>query len=469
MANLVSYGSYIPCWRLARADIGAALGTPTGRGERAVAAYDEDTTTMGVEASRRAISGAPDGYRPGAVVLVTPAPAYADRTNATALRVALGLDGGVGAYDFGGTTRSGAGAIRAALASSESQLVVCSELRDGLAGGADETNGGDAAVAFAYDPAGEPLAEVLSQASVSAEFTDRWRDPGASTSRLWEERFGERVYGPALRSAFEEALDRAGLTAGEVDHLVVAGMHARAIRSFVRSVGLPGTALIDDRARSIGNTGVAHAPLLLADALDRAVPGDSIVVLQAADGADATVLRAAPALVAFRENRGERDAQAARVVSYPTFLTWRDRLRREPPRRPEPDVPAAPPSWRNAEWKFGFVGSRCEACGTRHLPPCRVCFSCGAVDRMAPERLADAEGTVATFTIDRLAYSMSPPVVAAMVDLDDGGRFQAEVADADPEAIAIGGRVRMTFRRLYTASNGLHNYFWKARLVEEAR
>ena len=35
------------------------------------------------------------------------------------------------------------------------------------------------------------------------------------------------------------------------------------------------------------------------------------------------------------------------------------------------------------------------------------------------------------------------------------------VADADPDEVEIGLRVRMTFRRLLTA-NGIHNYFWKA-------
>jgi uncharacterized OB-fold protein len=83
---------------------------------------------------------------------------------------------------------------------------------------------------------------------------------------------------------------------------------------------------------------------------------------------------------------------------------------------------------------------------------------------MVPERLADVPATVATFTVDRLAYSLSPPVVAAVVDFDGGGRFRCELTDVDPEAVAIGDRVEMTFRRLFTA-NGVHNYFWKARPV----
>jgi 3-hydroxy-3-methylglutaryl CoA synthase len=62
-AGIVSWGVYLPFWRLKRSDIGLSLGTPAGRGARRVASYDEDTTTMGVEASRRALA-ALDGDRP---------------------------------------------------------------------------------------------------------------------------------------------------------------------------------------------------------------------------------------------------------------------------------------------------------------------------------------------------------------------------------------------------------------------
>ncbi len=79
--------------------------------------------------------------------------------------------------------------------------------------------------------------------------------------------------------------------------------------------------------------------------------------------------------------------------------------------------------------------------------------------------MADKLGTVATFTIDRLAYSPSPPVINVVVDFDGGGRFSCELTDADPDRVAIGDRVEMTFRRMITAG-GVHNYFWKARPIE---
>ncbi len=52
------------------------------------------------------------------------------------------------------------------------------------------------------------------------------------------------------------------------------------------------------------------------------------------------------------------------------------------------------------------------------------------------------------------------------MDFDGGGRYRCELTDSDPDAVAIGSRVRMTFRRFYTA-DGMHNYFWKARTVKD--
>jgi uncharacterized OB-fold protein len=83
---------------------------------------------------------------------------------------------------------------------------------------------------------------------------------------------------------------------------------------------------------------------------------------------------------------------------------------------------------------------------------------------MAPARLADTPGTIATYTVDRLAFSPSPPLLDAVVDFDGGGRYALEVADADAGELAVGTRVGLVFRRLYTAG-GVHNYFWKARPI----
>ena len=80
-----------------------------------VASYDEDTTTMGVEAARRALSPL-EGPPPEELFFSTPAPAYLDKTNATAILAALDMPAWTGAYDAVGSVRSAVGAFRSALA-----------------------------------------------------------------------------------------------------------------------------------------------------------------------------------------------------------------------------------------------------------------------------------------------------------------------------------------------------------------
>src|SRR5439155_2983562 len=106
---------------------------------------------------------------------------------------------------------------------------------------------------------------------------------------------------------------------------------------------------------------------------------------------------------------GDQIAAGDSGLSYGTFLTWRGFLDREPPRRPDPEAPAGPPSARRRDWKFGLVASRCTACGARSLPPGRDCPQCRATDQTAAEPLADVPGTVTTYTVDHLAYTPGPP------------------------------------------------------------
>lgn len=472
MSAVVGYGVYVPYWRLTDASIRAVLGSSGGRGTRAVAAFDEDSTTMGVEAAREALASAPAGFAPEAVYFVTTSPAYMDKTNAAAIHAALGLPQHVGAYDLGGASRSGCGVLNLAQTSNRPAIVVTSDLRTGLPGSADEATGGDGAACWLVGDPGDGLVDVLASASVTEEFLDRWRSPGRDASCVWEDRFGESAYEPLARAAFTDALKKAGLSVDDVDHLVVTGLHSRSVKAFKKWSGVRDEAHADDLTPLIGNTGAAAQGIALAQVLDSAEPDAVIVTVALADGSDAMVLRATERVVSARAQRRRSVAQqidgAHGQLDYGSFLTWRGRLDREPPRRPNPPSPAAGPSLRRKDWKYGLTATRCETCGTRHLPAARVCIQCHTTDHMSAERVADERATVATYTVDRLAFSPSPPLIAAMVDYDGGGRAGVEIADAGPDDIAIGTRVEMTFRRLYTAENGVHNYFWKARPIREA-
>ncbi|ORB30340.1 hypothetical protein [Ilumatobacter coccineus YM16-304] [Mycolicibacterium parafortuitum] len=433
--GLLGYATYVPSHRL---------------GRRVVAGYDEDSTTMAVAAAHAAL---PPGFDPGAVLFATSSPAYADKTNATAIHAALGLPEQVLAADFCGTGRSGFAAIL--LAARSGGLAVAADVRVGRPGSADEKLGGDGAAALAFGD-GEPIAEVLGTASRTAEFLDRWRAPGSVTGQQWEERFGFERYSPLIRSTAADALDTAGLA--DADHVVLACPNSAVLKragSLVKGQKSTVTS-------PVGFSGAADAAIALTGVLDVADPGDTILVLSATDGCDALVLRTTAALPAARQPTPLAiQLEGGRPVPPLTYLSWRGLVEMEPPRRPEPDRVAAPPSSRAAAWKFGLTGTRCRRCGFVHLPPARVCRGCAVADDMDSVPIAAREGTVVTYTVDRLAYSPSPPMVQAVVDVDGGGRCTVEVADADQDALRVGARVRFSFRRLFTAGD-VHDYFWKA-------
>src|SRR5207249_4405710 len=111
------------------------------------------------------------------------------------------------------------------------------DVRTGLPGSGDETNGGDGAAAFVFG-ATDVIAEPIGAGSATAEFLDRWRVPGEQASHVWEERFGEHAYVPLAEQALTDALKAAGLTAEAVDHLIVTGVHDRAARVVAKNSGV---------------------------------------------------------------------------------------------------------------------------------------------------------------------------------------------------------------------------------------
>ncbi|MBL8777773.1 MAG: OB-fold domain-containing protein [Acidimicrobiales bacterium] len=473
MRGILSAAAYVPYRRLDRAEIRATFGKGGGRGQRTVASYDEDATTLAVEAARLALRGAP-AAEPDALWFATTSPPYLDKTNATAIHAALRLDRTVPAFDALGSSRSATGALAAALRGGGTTLVASADLRSGAPTSADEAAGGDAGAALVVgdgtddpDQAGATvLAEHLGGASLTEEFLDRWRTPGAANSKTWEERFGESVYVPLGRDAWDLALKDAGVSAEQVDRVAVVGTHGRANKAVARKLGVGETAIVDDFSATIGATGAAAAGLALTALLETAEPGQRLALISLADGADVFVFRATEALGAWAPARSVAAQVAAGApVAYGTFLSWRGEVAVQPPNRPEPQRAAAPPSARRGEWKFGFVGSR-DPSGALSLPPARISYADGTLDEGTPAPMADVAATIVTFTIDHLAYSPSPPIVFAVVDFDGGGRFPVELTDVDASTLAIGDRVEMTFRRL-TTSDGVHNYFWKARPIRD--
>jgi 3-hydroxy-3-methylglutaryl CoA synthase len=419
---------------------------------------------MAVEAGREAMR---DGPEIGTLLFATTSPPYAEKLNAATIQAALDLSGTVRSIELTSTSRAGLGALLLGsdIAASGERVLACSaDVIVGAPGGARESGSGDAAVAFVLGPDEESGARVVARASSTTELLDVWKLPDERFAHQWEERFGAVLLGPVAIDTATRALQAASVEPTDLASVILDGTNARAVAGIPAALGLKPEQVADPLSGQVGRTGAAHAGLLLARALDGAGPGDRILVLSCADGCDAVVLEVTDRISDTRPQRSVDQWIGSKRddLGYTTYLKWRGILPFEPPRRPDPERPAAPPMRRSERWKFHFEGSRCRKCGAGHLPPQRVCVSCRAVDQMDPVPYADVPCKVTTYTVDHLAYSLQPPVVAGVVDFEGGGRFQCGLTDVDPEEAEIGMELEMTFRRLFTAQS-VHNYFFKAR------
>src|SRR3954453_17494723 len=273
MRGIVGWGVHLPHRRLDRAHIAPVAGGGGGKGTATVASSHEDTPTRAGAAARAGVRGVDEPVR--GLWLATTSPAYADKTNATAVHAALRLHRTTPAFDAAGSVRSTTGALFAAIAGRCGVLVVGSDLRVGRPGGPDEAAGADgaAAVLLGDGDSAPVLAEVVGIGSVTEEFLDRWRTPGDAASRVWEERFGETKYVPFGLEALKMALGQAGVEADAVDARVVAGLNERACASVSKKSGGAPDGMFDRLGVSVGNPGAAQPLVLLAAALEKAQPG----------------------------------------------------------------------------------------------------------------------------------------------------------------------------------------------------
>ena len=462
MRGILRTAAYVPYRHLDRSEIADFFDSSISEGRRSVAAHDEDAVTMGFEASRLLLSNLED-CQPNSIWFSTSTPPYMEKTNANVIHSALQLPESTEAYDFGGALKSGIGALKAALLSTQKILLVQSDVRSGLPSGEDERNSGDAAAALLVgdEKEGSLLARYIGGASVTKEFIDRWRNPKDETSKSWESRFVEATYTPLISRAWEEALKNSDLTSDSISKIVIVGQNQRVKKQVAKILGIQ--VVVDDLSTTIGNAGTAEASLLLVSALEDAKPEEKIALCSTVDGVEILIFEAGDNQEITSSVQDQ--VSKTRPISYRKFLQWKGMLAVQPPNRPSPDRISASAAVRESDWKHGFVASRGDQTGLIHMPPSRVSVSeQDQIDSMVQAPMSNRIGRIVTFTIDHLVYSENPPVVFAVVDFEGGGRIPIEITDIDPSDVSIGMEVIPTFRKIFTA-DGIHNYFWKVRPV----
>jgi 3-hydroxy-3-methylglutaryl CoA synthase/uncharacterized OB-fold protein len=450
---------YVPRYRLTGEEISRTHNRKGGNGARSVAGPDEDSLTLAVEAARRLPAGSLDGVT--RVLFCSATPPYLVKNNASAAAAALGLGDGVLAVDAGGSLRSAAGALFGA---GPGTLILGGDVNTSRPGSPRELAHGDAGAAVVVgDPEGA-AATITAVRSVTDEIQDQWREPGQPWISGSEDRFPVQRYLSLLASAVSgngSGPGDAGGTFATADHVVVSAPSARVTAAAEKQLGDRGKI---SRTAGAGYAGSADFLLRLCGSLSECGTGQTVLIAGLTDGCDIALVQAGKsARAAFVPGGGGE----VPVPSYLQALTWRGLLDREPPRRPEPRQVSAPAALRGAPWKYSLLASECAACGFVSTPPQRVCLRCGSAEQGPAIDMTRQPAAIRTFSVDRLAYSENPPMMAAVIGFERGGRLEVEITDSDPAALTVGAPVRMTFRRRHS-SGGVHNYVWKAVLEGEA-
>ncbi len=468
-AAILDVGAYVPRLRLDRARIGDAWGMAMGTGEKAVANWDEDSITMGIEAGLDCL-GKRDTSVVDLCVLATTTPPYLEKQSATVIATALDLARGARTVDVTGTLRAGTTAIQVgmdavAAGSARQALVTVADNRLARPQSLLENSFGDAAAAFLLAPAGtvDAIAEIEFSLSVYNETVEFWRDPGDRFVREWEDRFIRQAgYLPVMSEAITAALVEAELKPGDFAGVVVYPLDPKSARNLVRGLGFEEGTLADDLGSSVGACGAAQVPLELVSVLERAAPGERILVAGYGDGADVMVLRVTDAIERWKPRRGVAGhiASSRQVANYAAYIGTKQLMETEAGSR-KLEYASPPQMWRDRASVLGRYGQRCRGCSTVQFPFQRVCVVCSRKDDFDEVRVAP-RGRLFTFTIDILMPSPAPPTIMAIVDLEDGARMFIPVTDIGVEEAKIGMPLELCVRKLHDAQ-GIHHYYWKAR------
>jgi hydroxymethylglutaryl-CoA synthase len=464
LVGIIDFCSYIPSYRLPRDLIAEQWGTKSIGGAKAVASYDQDALTMALEVAWNLVERDETKLPHDGLYFASTTAPYWQRASSSFIAAACDLPDEIEAVDFGGSLRSGTGALRAALnavvaGANRKVIVAVSDVRDGAPESLEEQQFGDGAAGLCIGSEGV-IAELIAHGSRSDDFHDEWRrDKDLYVSVLGSRYSQERGYIANTIAIGKHILDLTGLKPSDIAHLALSSPDGRAQVTAAKKLGFDPNQLVAVPIADGGLTGASLPITLLCNALEKAKPGDFVLTIGHGDGADAVLFRVTT------QNRKRTHISSVSPITIPTYSVYRKLRDFNRTATEEGGVISNVTLEQEDRQNVRLHATRCPECKTVQFPLAVVCVHCQNRSGLQEIRMS-RRGTVFTFTKDYLYNAPVSPVGVGVIELEDGARFYCQLADVDAEAIGIGQKVQLTLRRLKDGGR-MHHYYWKCRPVEE--
>jgi len=339
MSGIVAYGTYIPKYRLKLSEIAQMWGKESSEiesslriSEKAVAGFDEDAVTMGIEAAKKAIEVA--GIKPGdlqSVYFGSESHPYAVNPSSTIVGEYLGIGNNYFAVDLEFACKAATAGMQITLGLLDSKkieygLVVGSDTAQGKPHDALEYTAASAATAYILGgKKSEVIAQVLEMSSFTSDTPDFWRREGAKFPSHFGRFTGEPAYFTHVISEGEKLLKKSGLKPKDFAYCVFHMPNGKFPRVAAKKLGFTPEQLTPSlTVDKIGNPYSASSLLGLAAVLDIAKPKQKIFFVSYGSGAgsDGFIFETTPELLKKQKKIVPVSKQIENkiYISYQTYL-----------------------------------------------------------------------------------------------------------------------------------------------------
>jgi len=296
--GIVGYGADIPRYRIKLSEIARAWGWEAkafGRGlglvEKAVAEPDQDTISLSIEAARAAIRRAEvDPSQIGALYVGSESHPYAVKPSGTVVAEAIGATPNVQVADLEFACKAGTAAMYMCVGLVESgradlAMAIGADTSQGAPGDPLEfaTSAGAAAFIFGTE---NVVATVDAMCSYTTDTPDFWRREEERFPRHGGRFTGTPAYFSHITGSVKAIFEKTGLGTSDFAHVVFHQPNGKFPARIGKMLGFTkeqvATGLLSPR---IGNVYSGSSPLGLCAVLDRAQPGERVLVASYGSGA----------------------------------------------------------------------------------------------------------------------------------------------------------------------------------------